>query len=97
MARLLECRRDIRRTHGTTAEITVLSVDAREPTGSWITINWDRFGHVQTAWLEALQEPIWTGSVLLIARYYLRASHCLAWAPRLEPLAPRTPHLSASR
>ncbi|MFH5879443.1 hypothetical protein [Arthrobacter sp. NA-172] len=86
---------DVRRTHGTTTEITILSVDALEPTGSWITINWNRFGHVQTAWLEALQEPIWAGSVLLIspdpaqvmpgmpwpATYYLQASHCHAWAP----------------
>ncbi|WAH97777.1 hypothetical protein [Arthrobacter sp. MMS18-M83] len=86
---------DAKRTHGTTAEITVLSVDALEPTGSWITINWNRFGHVQSAWLEALAEPIWAGSVLLIspdptqirpgspwpALYYVRASNFLAWAP----------------
>lgn len=86
---------DARRTHRTTAEITVLSVDALEPTGSWITINWNRFGHVQSAWLEALAEPIWAGCVLLIspdptqvrpgapwpATYFIQASNFLAWAP----------------
>lgn len=90
---------DARRTHGTTAEITVLSVDALDPTGSWITINWNRFGHVQSAWLEALTEPIWAGSVLLIspdpdqvrpgspwpATYFIRASNFLAWAPGQKP------------
>jgi hypothetical protein len=86
---------EAKRTHGTTAEVTVLSVDALEPTGSWITIKWDRFDHVQNAWLEALSEPIWPGSVLLIApdvaqvrpgapwplNYYIQASACIAWAP----------------
>ena len=84
-----------RRNHGTTTEITVLSVDALEPTGSWITINWNRFDHVQPAWIEALPEPIWPGAVLLISpdpaqvgpglpwpqTYNLRAKDCLAWAP----------------
>lgn len=84
-----------RRSHRTTTEITVLSVDALEPTGSWITIKWNRFGHVQQAWIEALPDPIWPGSVLLIwpdpaqvrpglpwpQTYYLRASNCLDWAP----------------
>ncbi|RAM37715.1 hypothetical protein DBZ45_08935 [Arthrobacter globiformis] len=86
---------EAKRLHGTTAEVTVLSVDALEPTGSWITIKWNRFDHVQPAWLESLHEPIWPGSVLLIspdpaqvmpglpwpATYYLPASDCLAWAP----------------
>ncbi len=86
---------DAKRTHGTTTEVTVLSVDALEPTGSWITIRWNRFDHVQPAWLEALAEPIWPGSVLLIspdptqvrpgapwpATYHIRASDSLAWAP----------------
>ena len=80
---------------GTTTEITVLSVDEVQPTGSWITIDWNRFGHVQSAWLEALPEPIWPGSVLLITpdpvqvmpgapwpeTYFIQASNCLAWAP----------------
>lgn len=77
----------LKRRNGTTAELTVVSVDALEPTGSWITIRWNRFGHVQPAWIEALPEPIWPGSVLLIspdpaqvrpgapwpATYYIRA------------------------
>jgi hypothetical protein len=80
---------------GTTAEITLLSVDAVQPTGSWVTIMWNRFDHVQPAWIEALPEPIWPGSVLLIApdpaqvmpgtpwpdAYFIRAADCLAWAP----------------
>jgi hypothetical protein len=88
---------DAKQTQGTTTEITVLSVDALEPTGSWITIKWDRFDHVQAAWIEALPEPIWPGSVLLIspdptqvrpgnpwpASYYIHASYCHAWAPPL--------------
>ncbi|GAA1786454.1 hypothetical protein GCM10009712_37280 [Pseudarthrobacter sulfonivorans] len=86
---------DMKRTHGTTTEVTVLSVDSLQPTGSWITIRWDRFEHVQSAWMEALHDPIWPGSILLIApdpaqvapgspwptTYYIEASHCLAWAP----------------
>lgn len=86
---------ELKRTRGTTAEVTVLSVDALQPTGSWITIRWNHFDHVQRAWIEALHEPIWPGSVLLIApdpaqvrpgapwpqRYYVQASQCIAWAP----------------
>ncbi|MDD1477904.1 hypothetical protein [Arthrobacter sp. H16F315] len=81
--------------HRTTAEVTVLSVDFLEPTGSWITIRWNRFDHVQRAWIEALPDPIWPGSILLISpdpaqvrpgapwpsTYYIQASNCLAWAP----------------
>lgn len=87
---------EMRSSSGTTAEFTVLSVDALEPTGSWITIQWNRFDHVQPAWIEALPEPIWPGSVLLIVPdpaqvmpgapwppvYYVHTSQCLAWAPR---------------
>lgn len=87
---------DMKRSSGTTAEITVLSVDALEPTGSWITIKWNRFDHVQPAWMEALPEPIWPGSILLIspdpaqirpgapwpATYHIRASDSLASAPQ---------------
>lgn len=86
---------DAKRAHGATAEVAVLSVDSLEPTGSWITIRWNRFDHVQRAWIAALHEPIWPGSVLLIAPdpvevmpgapwpqiYYIQASDCLAWAP----------------
>lgn len=80
---------------GTTAEVTLLSVDAVQPTGSWVTIKWNRFDHVQPAWIEALPEPIWPGAVLLITpdpaqvmpsapwpeAYFIRAADCLAWAP----------------
>jgi hypothetical protein len=84
-----------KRDHGTTTEITVLSVDGLQPTGSWITIRWNRFDHVQPAWIEALPEPIWPGSVLLIspdhaqvrpgspwpATYRITGDRVLAWAP----------------
>ncbi len=79
----------------TTAEVTLVSVDAVQPTGSWVTIQWNRFNHTQRAWLESLPEPIWPGSVLLISpdpaqvmpgtpwpdTYFIRAVDCLAWAP----------------
>ncbi|WP_284990644.1 hypothetical protein [Arthrobacter sp. efr-133-TYG-120] len=90
-----------RQRHRTTTEITVLSVDALEPTGSWITIKWNRFDHVQRAWIEALPEPIWPGSVVLLTpdpaqvspglpwpqTYYIRASDLLAWAPPRHPIS----------
>lgn len=90
---------DMKQTHGTTTEVTVLSVDALEPTGSWITIRWDRFDHVQRAWIEALHESIWPGATLLIApdpvqvrpglpwpsTYYIYNSNFLAWAPGRQP------------
>ncbi|MDQ0102996.1 hypothetical protein J2T10_002653 [Paenarthrobacter nicotinovorans] len=80
---------------GTTTEVTVLTVDAVQPTGSWITIRWNRFDYIQPAWIEALAEPIWPGSVLLIrpdpaqvrpgapwpATYRISGDHVLAWAP----------------
>jgi hypothetical protein len=86
---------DAKLASGTTAEVTLLSVDAVQPTGSWVTILWNRFNHVQPAWIEALPEPIWPGTVLLIApdpaqvmpstpwpeTYFIRATDCLAWAP----------------
>ena len=92
---------EAKRAHRTTTEITVLGIDALEPTGAWITINWNRFGHVQRAWLEALEEPIWVGSVLLISpdpaqvrlgapwptTYFIQASRCLAWAPAKQSVA----------
>jgi hypothetical protein len=90
-----------RQRHRTTTEITVLSVDALEPTGSWITIRWNRFDHVQRAWIEALPDPIWPGSVVLISpdpvqvgpgqpwpqTYFIRASDLLAWAPPRNPIS----------
>lgn len=92
---------DARSSHRTTTEITVLSVDALEPTGSWITINWNRFDHIQQAWIEALPEPIWAGSVILLTpdpaqispgrpwpqTYCIRAADLLAWAPAKHPIS----------
>lgn len=80
---------------GTTTEVTLLSVDAVQPTGSWVTIRWNRFNHVQPAWIEGLPEPLWPGAVLLIApdpaqvspgapwpeTYFISSTDCLAWAP----------------
>jgi hypothetical protein len=80
---------------GTTTEVTTLTVDALQPTGTWITIRWNRFDHIQPAWIEALPEPIWPGSVLLIRpdpvqvqpgapwpeTYRINGDHVLAWAP----------------
>ncbi|MET3173800.1 UNVERIFIED_ORG: hypothetical protein ABIB52_001638 [Arthrobacter sp. UYCu721] len=97
---------DAKLASGTTAEVTLLSVDAVQPTGSWVTILWNRFNHVQPAWIEALPEPIWPGAVLLIApdpaqvmpstpwpeTYFIRAADCLAWAPTEgRPTATRLP------
>ncbi|MDR6438740.1 hypothetical protein J2790_003907 [Paenarthrobacter nicotinovorans] len=80
---------------GTTTEVTVLTVDALQPTGSWITIRWNHFDYIQPAWIEALPEPIWPGTVLLIRpdpaqvqpgapwpeTYRISGDHVLAWAP----------------
>ncbi|BCW47992.1 hypothetical protein [Arthrobacter sp. StoSoilB13] len=87
----------LKNTAVTTAEVTVLSVDSPQPTGAWITIRWNRFDYIQPAWIEALPEPIWPGSVLLIrpdpeqvrpgtpwpATYSIAADHVLSWAPQL--------------
>ena len=81
----------------TTTEVTVLSVDSPQPSGAWITIRWNRFDYIQPGWLEALPEPIWPSSVLLIrpdpsqvrpgtpwpATYSIAADHVLTWAPQL--------------
>lgn len=86
---------DAKLASGTTTEVTLLSVEAVQPTGSWVTILWNRFSHVQPAWIEALPEPIWPGAILLITpnpaqvipgapwpeTYFIRAADCLAWAP----------------
>lgn len=90
-------------TGGTTTEVTVLTVDALQPTGSWITVRWNRFDHVQPAWIEALPEPIWPGSVLLIRPdpaqvrpgapwpeiYRISGDQVLAWAPLTGRIQPR--------
>lgn len=51
---------------GVTTEITVLDIHSTDPLGAWATIRWNKFGHVQRAWVEALPDEIWRGSVLLI-------------------------------
>ncbi|ALE91162.1 hypothetical protein AOC05_00280 [Arthrobacter alpinus] len=50
-----------------TTEVTVLDIHALDPTGTWVTIRWDKFGYVQRAWMEAIPDEIWRGSVLLIS------------------------------
>ncbi|WP_154605516.1 hypothetical protein [Arthrobacter sp. AQ5-05] len=50
-----------------TTEITVLDIHSLDPTGTWVTIHWDKFGYVQRAWMEAIPDEIWRGSVLLIS------------------------------
>ena len=97
---------------GTTAEVTLVSVDAVQPTGSWVTIRWNRFNHTQRAWLESLAEPIWPGTVLLISpdpaqvmpgapwpdTYFIQAVDCLAWAPAEgRGAAPVTPSVVRAR
>lgn len=48
-------------------EITILDIHALDPTGTWVTIRWDKFGYIQRAWMEAIPDEIWRGSVLLIS------------------------------
>ncbi|WP_315913274.1 hypothetical protein [Arthrobacter sp. lap29] len=52
---------------GVTTEVTVVDIHALDPTGTWVTIRWDKFGYVQRAWMEAIPDEIWRGSVLLIS------------------------------
>lgn len=99
----------VKQSHGTTTEVTVLSVDGLEPTGSWITIRWNLFDHVQRAWIEAMPDPIWPGSVLLISpdpaqvipgapwppTYYISQARFITWAPGGFPL-PRSEASSVS-
>lgn len=94
----------LKRSAGTTTEVTVLSVDSPQPTGAWITIRWNRFDYVQPAWIEALTEPIWPGSVLLIRpdpeqvrpgmpwppTYSISGKEVLGWAPRISGLRKRS-------
>lgn len=84
-----------KRAGATTTEVTVLSVQEVQPTGAWVTINWDQFGYRQPAWIEGAGGTYWPGSVLLItpdpnqvhigqpwpASYQFGASDCLAVAP----------------
>ncbi|WP_425864740.1 hypothetical protein [Arthrobacter sp. TWP1-1] len=89
----------IKGEHEATAEITVLSFEEIQPTGSWATIRWNKFGYVQPAWIENGTFAIWPDSVLLIRpdptqiqvgapwplTYYLRSHACLAIAPIATP------------
>ncbi|PYI39496.1 hypothetical protein CVS30_06000 [Arthrobacter psychrolactophilus] len=82
---------------GTTTEVTVLSVQEVQPTGAWVTINWDQFGYTQPAWIEGKGGTYWPGSVILIApdpdqvhigqpwppTYRIAESDCRAIAPAL--------------
>jgi hypothetical protein len=52
---------------GVTTEVSVLDIHSTDPIGAWVTIRWDHFGHIQRAWVEALPDEIWRGSVLLIS------------------------------
>jgi len=52
---------------GVTTEVTVVDIHSLDPTGTWVTIRWDKFGHIQRAWMEAIPDEIWRGSVLLIS------------------------------
>lgn len=51
---------------GTTTEVTVISVQEVQPTGAWVTINWEQFGYTQPAWIEGKGGTYWPGSVILI-------------------------------
>lgn len=84
--------------HETTTEITVLYFQEVQPTGSWATIRWEKFGYVQTAWIEPCSFSIWPQTVLLIRpdptqiqvgspwppTYYLHSHACLAMAPTMS-------------
>ena len=50
-----------------TTEVTILDIHSLDPTGTWVTIRWEKFGHVQHAWMEAIPDEIWRGSTLLIS------------------------------
>ncbi|ALV40048.1 hypothetical protein AU252_01775 [Pseudarthrobacter sulfonivorans] len=80
---------------GTTTEVTILAIETVEPTGTWVTLRWNQFDHVQRAWMEALPDEIWEGTVLLISPdpsqiklgnpwptfYHLAAQKYLGFAP----------------
>lgn len=81
----------------TTTTVTVLSVQKVQPTGAWVTINWDQFGYTQPAWIEGKGGTYWPGSVILITpdptqvhvgqpwppTYRIAESDCRAIAPTL--------------
>jgi len=42
-------------------EITILAIHALDPTSTWVTIRWDKFGYIQRVWMEAIPDEIWRG------------------------------------
>ena len=82
----------VRADKRTTTEITILEFQDVQPTGTWATIRWDKFGYVRPARIENCSFAIWPGSVLLISpdpaqinvgapwshTCYLRAANCYA-------------------
>jgi hypothetical protein len=89
---------DARVAGGTTTEVTVLSVQEVQPTGAWVTINWEQFGYTQPAWIEGKGGTYWPGSVILITpdpgqvhigqpwppTYRIAESDCRAIAPMVD-------------
>ena len=90
---------DARLASGTTTEVTVLSVQEVQPTGAWVTINWDQFSYTQPAWIEGQGGTYWPGSVILISpdpnqvhvgqpwppMYRIAEADCRAIAPAVGP------------
>ncbi|MDJ0318388.1 hypothetical protein [Arthrobacter antibioticus] len=66
---------------GTTTEVTVLSVQEVQPTGAWVTINWDQFGYTQPAWIEGRGGTYWPGSVVLITPDPMQVHVGQPWPP----------------
>ncbi|MCO4239427.1 hypothetical protein NG702_18790 [Pseudarthrobacter sp. MDT3-28] len=66
---------------GTTTEVTILAIETVEPTGTWVTLRWNHFDHVQRAWMEALPDEIWEGAVLLISPDPTQISVRGPWPP----------------
>lgn len=64
---------------GTTTEVTVISVQEVQPTGAWVTINWDQFGYTQPAWIEGKGGTYWPGSVILITPDPVQVHVGLPW------------------
>ncbi|GAP56269.1 hypothetical protein AHiyo6_28340 [Arthrobacter sp. Hiyo6] len=66
---------------GTTTEVTILAIEVVEPTGTWVTLRWNQFDHVQRAWMEALPDEIWEGAVLLISPDPMQIQVGSPWPP----------------
>ncbi|MFQ4150340.1 hypothetical protein AAGW05_16910 [Arthrobacter sp. LAPM80] len=79
--RLWQQFEDARLTGGTTTAVTVLSVQEVQPTGAWVTINWDQFGYTQPAWIEGKGGTYWPGSVILIIPDPMQVHIGQPWPP----------------